>query len=247
MVWAEILLGPSPKQRLDLLAKYDLVFGMFLPDIYANLSCLNEEEIQEFQPVIDSKSDLYGKYMQRMLQSPDNLMDQARSQKQLASIGSAKLITKIRGFSKSYKDAKSRGQHIKIQKFATIDEVMPVMAKVFETQLLSDVTNYGKRLMRATSADSLYQAVMSNMYLARFLRLLACMHVGYGHNWQDEALNIDPSENRNDRTDMVLGLYAGDGDIIVTQDRKLRNALRCIDPLGQVNIKTWDECENLIL
>lgn len=242
LVWAEIVLSPYYDQRLSALAEYNLMFGMDLHEVHARLSCLSEEQIASFDPVISPNSVRHEKLMLSLLQSPDELIAQARRLKNDAAGGSAHTVARIRGFNKSYKDAKSRGQLTTAQKFVTIDDAMQAFGKGLETQLVNDVTSDGTRPMRAASAESLYHAVMSNMYLSRFMRLLVCVHVGYGHAWQNENLNIDPSATRNDHTDMTIGLYAGDGDIIVTRDKKLRNAIRHIDPQGKLTVKTWEEC-----
>lgn len=242
LVWAEIQLSPYYAKRLSALAKCNLMFGMDLHEVHAQLSCLNEEQIASFEPVISPKSNRHEKLILRMLQSHSEMIDQARRLKNDAASGSANIIAKIRGLNKSYKDAKSRGQNTTAQKFVTIDDAMLAMHQGLETQLLNDVTSNGTRPMRAISAQSLYKAVMSNMYLGFFMRLVVCINVGYGHAWMDEKLNIDPSVNRNDHTDMTIGLFAGDGDIIVTRDTKLRNAIRHIDPEQRVTLKTWEEC-----
>lgn len=242
LVWAEIVLSPYHKQRLSALAEYNLMFGMDLHEVHAHLSCLSEEQIASFDPVISPNSVCHGRLMLSMLQSPDELIDQARRLKNDAAEGMAHMATHIQHLNKNYKDAKSRGQLPAAQKFDTIDDAMEAIGKGLETKLLHDVTSDGGRSMRASSAESLYQAVMSNMYLGRFMRLLVCVHVGYGHLWMDEKLNIDPSANRNDYTDMTIGLYAGHGDTIVTRDTKLGNAIRHIDPQGKTTVKTWEEC-----
>lgn len=246
LVWAEILLSPYHKQRLSALAEYDLMFGIDLHEVYEHLSCLSEEQITSFDPVISPNSVRHEKLLLSLLQSPDELIDQARRLKNKAAAGMANTAAHIQAFNKIYKDAQSRGQLTTAQKFVTIDDAMQTIGKWLETQLVSDVTSDGGRPMRTASAESLYRAVLSNMYLDRFMRLLVCQHVGYGHAWHDETLNIDPSANRNDYTDMTIGLYAGDGDIIVTRDTILRNAIRHIDPQGQVTVKTWEECTEIV-
>jgi hypothetical protein len=54
---------------------------------------------------------------------------------------------------------------------------------------------------------------------------------------EDQAWNFDPSPTRDDWTDVTLPLYAADGDLLVSEDTKLRTALSIIDPSGKVTAK----------
>ena len=52
--------------------------------------------------------------------------------------------------------------------------------------------------------------------------------------WTEERLNFDPSATRDDFVDITLPFYACDGDIILTEDGKLRDAVGEIEPTGKV-------------
>ncbi len=49
----------------------------------------------------------------------------------------------------------------------------------------------------------------------------------------------DLRANRNDVPDIMLALYAADGDTIVTNDKRLQAAFRFCDPLEKVRVSTW--------
>lgn len=45
--------------------------------------------------------------------------------------------------------------------------------------------------------------------------------------------------NRSDIPDIMLALYAADGDTILTNDKRLQAAFRFCDPLEKVRLSTW--------
>ena len=53
--------------------------------------------------------------------------------------------------------------------------------------------------------------------------------VSWSRLWQDQTLNFDPSPERDDIADMMLALYAANGDIILTNDNKLKKAIATIE------------------
>ncbi|PYX67042.1 MAG: hypothetical protein DMG74_01700 [Acidobacteria bacterium] len=65
--------------------------------------------------------------------------------------------------------------------------------------------------------------------------------ISYSRAWVDQAHNFDPASNCDDWTDITLLRYAGDGDIILTADKKLQTAIGMVEPSGTVQVKTTEE------
>ena len=59
--------------------------------------------------------------------------------------------------------------------------------------------------------------------------------------WVDQIHNFDASQSRDDWADITLPLYAEDGDVLVTADKKLCNAMKMVDPGGHVKARTMHE------
>ena len=52
-----------------------------------------------------------------------------------------------------------------------------------------------------------------------------------------QKLNFDPTADRDDWTDITVPFYAAPGDIILTQDNKLCNAIASVYGTGNLIVK----------
>lgn len=96
------------------------------------------------------------------------------------------------------------------------------------------VRNGGKRQLVVSDQSSLYNAVMQNQYFGNFFRTILYFSISFSRAWKDPIHNFDPTDQRDDWTDITLPLYAAKGDFILTADKKLRNAIAMIEPSGML-------------
>ncbi len=66
-------------------------------------------------------------------------------------------------------------------------------------------------------------------------------HLSISRVWADQALNFDPFPERDDWTDIILLLYAADGDVIVSADTTLSKLIALIEPEGRITVCKADE------
>ncbi|MCA9120559.1 MAG: hypothetical protein H6822_13980 [Planctomycetaceae bacterium] len=249
LVWAEILLAPAchHKERIRAIVECNVVFGMDVPDVYQRLCGLTEEEIRQFDPVFATDSDEHHRLVASFSAPRDALLARARELKQGAAEGAKHLSDRLAHYRREDHIAKSKREERNYErKFTDIDDAderfVSGDSAPFRTRFVQDVTDGGSRSIRASSKQSFYNAVLQNSQFRRFLQLIITFDLSYANHWADDCLNrLDPSENRNDFTDMTLPLYARDGDTVLTNDGFLRKAIRHVDPNGNVSLSTWDE------
>jgi len=102
----------------------------------------------------------------------------------------------------------------------------------FQEMVVNWVRNGGKRRCLIADQDDLYNAVMGSQHLGNFFKTILYYLISSSRAWQDQGHNFDPSDQRDDWTDITLPLYAARGDLILTDDKKLRNAVAMIEPSG---------------
>jgi hypothetical protein len=96
------------------------------------------------------------------------------------------------------------------------------------------VRNNGERAVVEGEPGALYSAVMANPYLRRYFHGLLYYIVSISRFWENQALNRDPSSRRDDWTDVAISLYVGDGDVVASSDRLVRQLFDAIDSSVQV-------------
>ena len=131
--------------------------------------------------------------------------------------------------------------------FSTIEEADSHFIsgdKAVRRRTLLDEITEGSSTIRVSSRKSLFDAILANSSLRRFLRLELTYGLAYGDCWNSTEMNNigDLQAGRNDVTDIMLALYARDGDTIVTNDQRFRRAFRFIDPDEKVCLATWSDC-----
>ncbi len=145
---------------------------------------------------------------------------------------------------KENRDAMSRGEHVNLAEFSNIGDAeshfITREKAVCRKTLLAEITK-DNGTIRASSANSLYDAILANPSLRRFLRLDLTFAIAYIGSWSTKTMNNlgDLQANRSDIPDIMLALYAADGDTILTNDKRLQAAFRFCDPLEKVRLSTW--------
>jgi hypothetical protein len=235
-VMAEVCLSEFPQERLQRLSRYSLRFGLEYPEIMSEVARLTEKQIRTFDPLVLAGTARHELYRVELMKPP---LQRAKSY-----IDGCRRILKdkrsrLAQFRRANTDALSRGERMEECKGITdIQHAMSMFARDVDMPIpagiVRSVVHAGGGSMRANTFSGLWQAILKNPQLLRFYRAMLALHLGYGHAWKDDRLNIDPSERRNDITDILLLLYAADGDTILTEDKKLTRLLRCIDVESRV-------------
>ncbi len=247
LIWAEIIKGSRPylNSRVQALGKYDLLFGMDCAYMYARLCCLNEDQVREFIPIFPEDNNEHKGQRNGFLSPRPEHFQRAKELREMVSRERKILFARIRECEKENKDAESRGEQLTIEKFSSIEEAdtrfISGKNAPLRTSLVANITEDNTHGIQAASRESLYDAILANPSLRRWLRLKITFDLAYLDAWSCQALNdiADLQANRNDVPDMLLALFARDGDAILTNDKRLQTAFRHCDPLGKVGISTW--------
>ena len=244
MVWSEFILQQRLASCLAALALYDVVFGMGYPHILDALRCLDEDGIREFVPIYPVGSEPHN-ILRGVFCSPTPKHFQYA--KELARDAAQHRRQSLSWFEQQKKEnraAKSRGERIEMAEFSNIEEADSYFISgdtaVWRRALLAQITE-GSVSIRASSANSLYEAVLGNPSLRRFLQMDITFALAYTDCWSTRSINSlgDLQAKRDDVSDIMLALYAADGDTIITNDKRLKAALKFCDPLEKVRVSTW--------
>lgn len=241
LVWAEIVLGPHGRARLAVICKLPIQFGADVPIALRAVAFGTDAQAAVYEPFIRRKSQL-DRTMRQAPKKPTRLLQSiARETKDSNRRCMLRLDRAVRSASKRFRDAQSRGEcPVPVNGLETIDDAMAALAAPgsFISYLLApgDRSDAGK-----TETEAYTSRLKANPYTRRFWQFVITVHVGYANGWKESSLNVSPSENRDDLTDMTLALYARKGDIILTADRMFRRAYEHIDPGRTTRIMTCDE------
>ncbi|MEK6676870.1 MAG: hypothetical protein AABZ47_14595 [Planctomycetota bacterium] len=222
-VWSEASLGPSPIERLTGLTEFVLRFGMEWGHVSRVARTLTDAQLASFQPIVPNKSRLHRSFLNLLMNGTEFVAEDARQMKQEVLSTNEDVSSFIAADNKQTRDALSRGENIVlVRDVLDIDHVK---------QNVSNCEWFGLS----------YERIRINPILHRCVKLYVHVHLGYANCWRDKTLNVTVGPGRDDFTDISLALYAADGDVILTADKKFGDAFRSIDPHRRVEIKTWDE------
>jgi hypothetical protein len=227
-VFAEMLLHPHAGQLLRQLRSFDVLVGLEPSDVMVELSRLDERGIVTFTPY------------NPIFTLPTNLCEQDIS-----------LAQSIKASNRAFADTMSssallfrkrlRDEGLR-RKFSDFSETLGLLESSFIKSLVfGSVSNGNSRPLMVPDEDSLYIAVMHNRHLSRHFRMIFYYVISYSRLWANQTHNFDPSSNIDDWTDITLPLYAADGDIILTADKKLQTAIRTVEPSDAIHVKTVQE------
>jgi hypothetical protein len=225
-VFAEILLRWNPEPTLAILRQCNLIFGLEIGEVLKQLAGLNEQQIQGFLPFVSLATPYY---YRELYSGFTNLTEK--------HLDWAKLV-KNNGltFCASMHKTVIQTRHLRnrLEKVTTIE---PFVGNnyVFENLLRDCVSAKGTRPCKVDDAARLRRAIMNNPYLGRFWRSLMFYSISWSRLWQNHELNCDPSADRDDFTDLMIPLYAANGDIVLTADTMLKKAIATIELRGEVS------------
>ena len=234
-VLSEILLRGDPSPTLQLLRTFDIRLGLETSDVMSKLAQLSPQEITKFEPFPMPAQSFWQNYeaIRKAIDAPRAAhIRRARYIKDSHLRHCKSLVETARIFRRHLRE-RGMANH----KFSTFEQALSDLASTPDSFLkcviVGSITNDGKRTTKAQPAE-LVDAVLANQYVGRLFRAQLAYHICISRLWTEESLNFDPSPTRDDMTDIILPLYAADGDVIVTGDTKLTLLVSLIEPEGKV-------------
>lgn len=241
-VLCEILLRHDPLPTLSTLAAHDVRIGLTTPDVLEQVAELTLEEVRSFKPfpVVGRRYRNDYDLVRQALHQPRKLhIDWARRLKDDHLRYCNSLVGKAVNFRKHLRQHGMSGQ--KFESFGDAVSKLGCDPDSFLGEvILGSISKGGNRAIALSSAE-LLAAVLSNQYLGRMYRSQLAYYLSILRLWTTEELNFDPSPCRDDMTDIVLPLYAGDGDVIVSRDKKLSLLVSLIEVGGRVRTLRTDQ------
>jgi hypothetical protein len=233
-VLAELLLrGQAPrKDTLRRLRSHHVRVGLETVMVYETLARMHDWEIQTFEP-FPAPGDDFDRASQSLLRE-DGPRVSAWAE-QWAQDTKAANLTMVCGFLDAATISRRELRQTNSPKFRDFGEVVRGVAHpVLKRGVMRVISDDGRRGVIVTDPDALYYAVMKNPNLRRFFHASLFYDVSIYRGWTNQRLNRDPLPNRDDWTDVTIALYVSDHDIVVTEDRLVRDAFESIDPSVRV-------------
>ncbi len=225
------------------LAKYDLLFGADVIHFMNYLSLVPEETVSTSVPVYMPLTRSYQKLRKGFLRPTDKYRRRANQLKKEADQSAKEVLERAKRESLEHHKMRSRGERPKFVRWTTIEDaeamLYPDVNSTWAQETLSMVTSEGQHPIKCQSEDTLWDAMRANHHVRLWMRVAITQFFGYRQVWRDKQLNVDPQGN--DITDITLPLYARPGDVILTNDKKLKRSIKHSDPDGTVRVMTWEE------
>jgi hypothetical protein len=239
-VLSEILLQSNPVSCLSRLWGYNVRLGLEPGEVLQILSTLSIEEILDFEPFPIPGTEVSRKYSNLIsaLRHPhDHHIEWAKTVKSNNRAFMQKLLGRPENFRR---DAKNAG----IRKIENVSEAVALAGRgsnSFLGSVIMPLLDGRYRVGDQEVSERLYEAIMRNEYIERFMKAILVFVLSISRYWKNEGLNYDVLHNRDDWTDITLPLYASDGDLILTKDTKLRLTIQTIEDLKKVTVVTSDD------
>jgi hypothetical protein len=250
-IWAELLIGGGADARRRAFAKFPLLFGMDMAAIFNELAERSEDRIRSFVPVHAEGSREHA-ILFKTFQHP--MPGQLKMAEELRADGAKyrqRMIDTLPRLRKKHKDqqnaAKSRGETLEFEEWFGIEDgehhLFLKADAPYRRWLICQVSTDADekpRPIAARSGDSMFDAVLENPILRRFLRLQALVNLGYAQTvWDEPTLNRTVRKKNDDVPDVSLVLYARDGDTILTGD-SIEERIQLADVEKRIHVTTWD-------
>jgi len=241
-VLAEILLRFDPVPTFDLLRTFETRLGLETLDVFLQLAHLLPQEIRAFEPFAAFGQQYRQNYeaMRKALKGPrPEHITWARYIKDSHLQYCGSLVETAKQFRRHLRDRGKGGY--KLSSFEdALAEHSSTPDSFLGSVIVDSITNGGRRSAKGGPAQ-LLEAVLSNQYVGRLFRAQLAYYVSISRLWKNQDWNFDPSPTLDDMTDITLPLYAADGDLVVTQDRRLALLVSLIEPEGRV--RTCKACD----
>ena len=250
-IWAELLIGREADARRRALAKFPLMFGMDVADIFDELALLSEDAIRDFVPIFPKSSHEHEVLLNSFQYPYPAQLKMAEEMRAHGAGDRQRILDNLRLLRKTHRDqdnaAKSRGEKREYEEWHSIEDGTHHLFKKagapYKTWLINEVSTDATdnpRAIAAKSGESMFDAAWDNPLLRRFLRLQALVNLGYADVWEDPKLNRAVRIKHDDVPDVSLVLYARDGDTILTAD-SIRDRIQIADVEKSIQVSTWDE------
>ncbi len=240
-VYAEIILRFNPKESLEVLQGHHLLFGMEIYDIFSAVACLSEEGVYSFKPFLNMDRKEQACFEQSIFDPTIEFVSLARRIKNNNLQFCSDMRSNAVNFRKKKGDLKSSGSFKSKDQFEKLEDALESAPSFFEELIFDMITQGGKRPCIISSKAGLKDAVMSNPHLSRLFRSILCYIISISRMWINQKYNYDPDDGRDDLTDVLLPTYAHNGDIIVTNDKKLKRHIELLEPTGVVKGRSVQE------
>lgn len=243
-VLAEIFLRTNPIPTLERIRHYHFKVGLDIADVMLELSRMPPEEITSFEPFYSQRKtyqqDYEGLIAGIHKPTPDHAAWAAKTKEANLEM-CAQLIAQSQLARKAMKEV-VREHRKQLEMYNVSAEEKPSSYEVFLpyetpnsgnlsfTVLSQSLHGYG---CEANRIEQIYGAVMSNPYLRRLFRCLEAYFVGRAGGWKDQENNFSPSLRQDDVTDILLPLYAADGDAIITEDKMITKLVGLVEVGGR--------------
>jgi hypothetical protein len=235
------LLRSNNHQPLARLAQYAVRIGMTPGEVMARLAPLRRSQIVAFHPF----HDLTTQKVHEFLLSPPVAKAREFMESATTHISTGGQVLKAAN-EKVRQALRSQGRDPRQYKFSGMAHVCQVLAhgrtSVLETWLMQFVSEGGIRDVRANSR-ALYTGAMANPYLRHYLHTFLWYTISYQQAWTSQYADWNLSIKQNDWTDMTLALYAGPGDIILTNDGTVRKAVSAVNPDDTIKVASTMELD----
>lgn len=241
LVWAEIARSGEFRRRIDGLAKHDLLFGADVVHFLSALRLMTEVQVKSASPVYRTIGDAHEHLLADFIETSEPFRQRAAKFKEECDRSALELIERGRGYAAEHHKLKSQGKTLEFVKWSTIDDAEAILLADYDAtwarETLNLITDNGQQPIAAKSEASLFQAIMAHPSIRLWMRVCITQSFGYYHCWTDQLLNSQP--NGNDVTDITLPLYARPGDVILTNDQKLKRTVAHCDMEGPIRVMTW--------
>jgi hypothetical protein len=231
-VLAELFKHPPNRKYIKNLTQYPVRLGMSPGEVMHRIASLCQSQLVAFRPfhnlaseqiqavLLDPPEEKMQEFVREATGHVKNGSDVLKSAKQAVHDA-----LKLQGHNPY--DYKFEGFADALHKLATGPE------NVLEVWLTQNVSEGGTRSVE-TDARELYASAMKNPYLRHHLHTFLWYQLSFQQVWADEYKDWNISIKKNDWTDMTLSLYTAPGDIILTADGVVRQAVSAVNPEGCV-------------
>lgn len=244
-VLAEIWCNREYRTRiLQRLHRFDVRIGLWTADITAALATASLTEIRTFEPfpvtsrIYEQDYDLLTELLdpgRRAGGWASTVKAQGRRFNQVMADASASIRAKI--------DAGT--VEPPATKIGSVEDLLRLFGSSEDSYISShihDVVYDGGKRPARHDPHTLLHACLQNPYLRRFF-LAEVFYTLATTGWAKDLRLTPPSRKKDDFTDLTLLAYAGDGDVIVTGDKLVRQVVEFLEPDGTVIVRDADDIE----
>jgi hypothetical protein len=211
--------------------------GLEPAHVMSSLASCNEYEIRTFRPFplpTTGNSELYDRLVNALRGPSQRHRQWATDLKAANKDFCGQVKESALDFRKYIRDEISAGKIQEAYKITSIEDAFNAFGKgphsFIGSVVRATISEGGKRQIVINDPDNLYDAVMANPFVSGLFKIILFYYMSYSRMWDHnhQKLNFDPTVDRDDWTDITVPFYAAPGDTILTQDKKLCNAIASV-------------------